>query len=1309
MKRNLYRFLMVILMLLIMMVGVFNFMVNATSNTEYTITYHLDGGTNALKNPDVYTSEDVITLKDATKEGYSFVGWYLDEAKTQKITTISYRTGNIDLYAKFSANTYTATFNGNGADECGYKVTLTNDKTGEKKYVYLNNGESFSPHEYWKPTASGYVYAGWMYKSNVLSDTLKINSDIELVPKWISNPNNYPVLGDDVSSISSVLGWSGSEYIATKARFYISYDYEGFSYQYYLSKYAYHGSVKSYSGLYIGNATKGTMIQERQYSFYNSESNALNSISGSGSWIDSPETLYIAYVWGSGSSQYPINARVTITPMTKRTNIGRVEAINTIDFNESFNAPSAYKNGYTFLGWYDSYGNPMTNTWNYTSNKTFSAKWEPTKYTISYELNDGINNSANPAYYTIEDIISLQNPSKAGYTFKGWYSDANFTTQVTSISNKAENITLYAKWEVNSYNLTLDANNGAFAPKVTFISDGAEIRSCYLYNQDIITAYRPNSKEGYIFAGWYTDETFTTLFKFNQTIANDITLYAQWIRCDSNIINIESVGNFNLVIQGKTEQLYAFAPLADGKITVTSESNKLDLYGILYDAGKNVLVSADDINDADLDFTYTYRVKAGELYYIAVKGNTASTTGQANINITWTGDCTITGTTYQNKQISVVYDSEYNLPEKPKHEGFIFLGWFDENGIQVTDGTWNFTTDKTLTAKWESVADHSHTYSEVIVENNVNPDCIVDGSYDNVIYCTLCDAELRRETVTVDALGHTDGEVVVDNNVNPTCTVEGSYDNVIYCTVCDAELRRETVTVDALGNNYSTDWTIDIAPTCTTVGSKSHHCTRCGDRTEVTEIPALGHDYGDEWTILIEPTCIAAGYKGHHCSRCLVNDDITEIPATGQHINAEAIVENKVDATCTTNGSYDSVVYCAACNTELEREQKIIDKLKHAWYTIGVTPPTCTTEGYDTYSCQNCGDILTHVNSEANGHSWSEWYEIEAPTCTQIGTEEHKCSVCQYAETKTTNALGHDYSAEWNVDVNPTCTTAGSKSHHCSRCDDKADITEISANGHKYGDWYEIKASTCTETGTNEHKCSVCQHTEIKTTNVLGHTESTAVTENRIEPTCTDNGSYDSVVYCLVCDEELSREQKSIDSLGHDYSDEWTVDTQPTCTVAGSKSHHCLRCDYKSDITEISAIGHTYDDDNDVTCNRCGCDREIITTSLEIFTEITTEENPEETTEESTEESTVVITEITTEENPEETMGESTDKSSVATTEGSTEIITEINTEELTEKATESNDNTPEESGCGSVISGGMGLIMIMAFCANNIIKKKED
>ena len=74
-------------------------------------------------------------------------------------------------------------------------------------------------------------------------------------------------------------------------------------------------------------------------------------------------------------------------------------------------------------------------------------------------------------------------------------------------------------------------------------------------------------------------------------------------------------------------------------------------------------------------------------------------------------------------------------------------------------------------------------------------------------------------------------------------------------------------------------------------------------------------------------------------------------------------------------------------------------------------------------------------------------------------------------------------------------------------------------------------APTCTAAGKTEgKKCSACGAiiTEQQTIPALGHTAGTPVTENRVEATCTTDGSYDEVVYCTVCGAEISRTKKTI-------------------------------------------------------------------------------------------------------------------------------------------------------------------------------------
>lgn len=70
-------------------------------------------------------------------------------------------------------------------------------------------------------------------------------------------------------------------------------------------------------------------------------------------------------------------------------------------------------------------------------------------YTITYSLNGGTNNANNPATYTASSLpIILQDPTRDNYIFSGWYETSDFSgTAVTTIANRAENVTLYAKWE----------------------------------------------------------------------------------------------------------------------------------------------------------------------------------------------------------------------------------------------------------------------------------------------------------------------------------------------------------------------------------------------------------------------------------------------------------------------------------------------------------------------------------------------------------------------------------------------------------------------------------------------------------------------------------------------------------------------------------------------------------------------------------------------------------------------------------------------------------------------------------------------
>ncbi len=140
----------------------------------------------------------------------------------------------------------------------------------------------------------------------------------------------------------------------------------------------------------------------------------------------------------------------------------------TIKYGEKVTLPTnPSKVGYTFDGWYNG-DTPWDFETPVTGPMTLTAHWTVSTYTITYELDGGINAEDNPASYTYgTGVTSFAAPSKAGYTFKGWYDNADFSGEpVTSISADAhDNITLYAKWEYNYIYIPTVPSYGVSAPK----------------------------------------------------------------------------------------------------------------------------------------------------------------------------------------------------------------------------------------------------------------------------------------------------------------------------------------------------------------------------------------------------------------------------------------------------------------------------------------------------------------------------------------------------------------------------------------------------------------------------------------------------------------------------------------------------------------------------------------------------------------------------------------------------------------------------------------------------------------------------
>ena len=374
--------------------------------------------------------------------------------------------------------------------------------------------------------------------------------------------------------------------------------------------------------------------------------------------------------------------------------------------------------------------------------------------------------------------------------------------------------------------------------------------------------------------------------------------------------------------------------------------------------------------------------------------------------------------------------------------------------LQNGDGSYLSTSANTYCYEdgvWGIQCVHSYTSSTVAAT------CTEAGS---ITYtCGKCG---RSYSEVIPAAGHTPGAAVTENAVAATCTADGSYDTVVYCTVCGAELSRETVVVPATGHSWD-EGAITTAPDCVTEGVKTYTCSACGE-TRAETVAALGHDM--VYTSTKEPTCTEPGEAASAwCSRCdYVEEAGGVIPALG-HDWAETA---RVEASCTTEASISYT--CSRCG---ETRTETIDAIGHA-YTGVVTPPTCTAPGYTTYTCGNCGHSYVGEQTPPTGHSYEG--TVTAPTCTEAGFTTYVCAVCgdSYVGDETP-AAGHDY-GDGSVTKIATCTEDGIRTYTCAVCGDSYDAG-IPALGHEL-QHHDAKLASYTSVGWDAYdECARCDYT----------------------------------------------------------------------------------------------------------------------------------------------------------------------------------------------------------------------------------------
>ena len=194
---------------------------------------------------------------------------------------------------------------------------------------------------------------------------------------------------------------------------------------------------------------------------------------------------------------------------------------------EAVELQPARKTGYIFKGWYldESFENAIDVIENRVGDITVYAAYEVDEsawFTITYNLNGGKNDDKNITEFLLRERVILYPATKDGFTFDGWYEDAEFTTKIDSIDTTLQkNYVLYAKFTVieKVWNITYHLNGG---------TNSTYNAGTYIEGKGL-TFYSP-TLEGYKFDGWYTDKDFTNKIEcVSEADSGDIEVYAKFI------------------------------------------------------------------------------------------------------------------------------------------------------------------------------------------------------------------------------------------------------------------------------------------------------------------------------------------------------------------------------------------------------------------------------------------------------------------------------------------------------------------------------------------------------------------------------------------------------------------------------------------------------------------------------------------------------------------------------------------------------------------------------------------------------------
>lgn len=428
-----------------------------TANTIY-VNWNTNGGNYIPQVTSAY-GQTVSEPTAPTRVGYTFGGWYSDYSLSTAFdysTPLATTNSSITIYAKWTAINYTISYEEDGGVNSN-DTAITDQTAAYGTYVVLPLS----------PKKTGYTFLGWFTDSaftNSASSSLYVYQDTTLYAKWSINQYVIAYNTNQGTSVDSLTATYGDSITAPTAPTRVGYNFAGW-----------------YSDMGL----------QTEYAFTTMP--AANT------------TLYAKWLPTMYTMTFESNGGPSVSPGT--TYIG-LPAHDIDDIS---------RYGYNFLGWfYDAaLTQPITGTSMPAGDVTLYAKWELAQFEIEFESNGGSSVDSILDDYQ-SSITQPANPTRLGYTFGGWFSESSLTNTYSFSTMPGENLTLYAKWTINRYTITVNTNGG---------SSIAAIEADY--DDEVSTPSQP-TKEGHTFAGYYSDSALTSPYVFDAMPAENITVYVKW-------------------------------------------------------------------------------------------------------------------------------------------------------------------------------------------------------------------------------------------------------------------------------------------------------------------------------------------------------------------------------------------------------------------------------------------------------------------------------------------------------------------------------------------------------------------------------------------------------------------------------------------------------------------------------------------------------------------------------------------------------------------------------------------------------------